>query len=174
MFNCRKDESAYDCLTRRIDKFDAILNNKENIASIVNKAADDNCKLNENQLMTMSQRILFLRKAYLFILESDTSKPISFQDCCKKSIEFYHKMSGFKLINNPRILMNWNQTFRKHEKFPHPNYCIEMGKAYVPLLLETFPEAKMKLKKWINRNVGSISCESVANEMRTKIIPKSF
>ncbi len=53
LFNCRKDESAYDCLTRRIDIFDAILNNKDNIASIVNKATDDNCKLNENQLMTM-------------------------------------------------------------------------------------------------------------------------
>ena len=118
--------------------------------------------------MTMSQRILYMRTAYLFILESDTSKPISFHDCCKKSIEFYQKMSGFNLINNPRILMNW-----KHEKFPHPNYRIEMGKDYAPLLLETFPETKMKLKKWISRNVGSISCESVANKMRTKIIPKS-
>ncbi len=82
---------------RRTDKFDAILDNKDKIVSIVNKATDDNCKLNENQLMTMSQIILFLRTAYLFILESNPSKSISFQDCCKKSIEFYYKMSGFKL-----------------------------------------------------------------------------
>ena len=80
LFNCRKDESAYDCFTRWIDKVDAILNNKENIvASIVNKATYKNFKLNENQLMTISLRILFLRTAYLFILISDTSKSISFQ-----------------------------------------------------------------------------------------------
>ena len=37
LFNCRKDESAYGCLTRRIDKFDSILNNKDTIASITLK-----------------------------------------------------------------------------------------------------------------------------------------
>ena len=89
LFNCRKDETAYDCLTRRIDKFDSILNNKDTIASIVNKATEDNCQLNESQLMIMSQRILIMRTAYLFILESDTSKSISFEDCCKKLIEFH-------------------------------------------------------------------------------------
>ena len=119
LFNCRKDETAYDCLTRRIDKFDSILNNKDTIASIVNKATEANGQLNESQLMIMSQRILIMRTAYLFILESDTSKSISFEDCCKKSIKFHHKMSGFKLINNPRIFhLRRRCRWDWHESYP--------------------------------------------------------
>ncbi len=101
LFNCRENKYTYDCLNRRIEQFDGNLINKDNITSIVNKATDGNCKLNENQLMTMSQQFRFLRTAYLFILESDTSKKISFEECCTKAIEFHRRMSGFKLINNP-------------------------------------------------------------------------
>ena len=104
LFNCRKDESAYDCLTRWIDKIDSILNNKDKIASIVNKATEDNCLLNESQLMTISQRILVMGTTYLFILETDTSKKISFEDCCRKSIKIHRKISGF---NWSTILVYW-------------------------------------------------------------------
>jgi len=173
LFNCRKDESADDCLSRRIDKFDSILNNKDIIASIVNNATEENCALNESQVIIISQRAQLLRTAYHFVLASDTSKRVSFLDCCKRSIN-HNKLNGLKIITYPQMIMRWNVIYRVHEKFPHPNYYIELGKAYVPLFLESFPEAKFKLRKWANRHLGIISCKAVANEMRRNIVPKLF
>lgn len=72
------------------------------------------------------------------------------------------------------MIMRWNVIFRVNEKFPHPNYYIELGKVYVPLFLESFPESKIKLRKWANRHLETISCEAVANEMKRNIIPKIY
>ena len=38
LFNCRNNETNYDCLSRRVDHFNLILNNEVNISTIVNKA----------------------------------------------------------------------------------------------------------------------------------------
>ena len=36
----------------------------------------------------------------------------------------------------------------------------------------SIPKAKIKLRKWIHRYLGSISCDIVANEMKRNIVPK--
>ena len=70
--------------------------------------------------------------------------------------------------------MQWNRIFCKHKVFPHPNHYVEMGKNDEPLFLETFPQVKMELCKWATENIDKLSCESIGNELRQKIIPKIF
>ena len=60
LFNPQDDESVEDCLSRRIDLFDDILNNKVDISAIVNKACEIDCQLNVKQHMTIIQRVLYL------------------------------------------------------------------------------------------------------------------
>ena len=99
----------------------------------------------------------------LFYFRKDESA----YDCLTKRIDD-NKLNGLY----PQMIVRWNVIHRVDEKFPHPNYYIELGKVYVPLFLESFPEAKIKLRKWANRHLEIISCEAVAIEMRRNIIPK--
>ena len=87
LFNPQDDESVEDCLSRRIDFFDDILNNKVDISAIVNKACEIDCQLNVKQHMTIIQRVLYLRMAYFYILATDLKQPISFKVCCENTIK---------------------------------------------------------------------------------------
>ena len=167
------NESVEDCLSRRIDLFDEILNNKIDVSAIVNKACEDNCQLNTKQQITIIQRLLYLQMAYFNILASDMNHPISFKICCENAIK---KMSeiGINVIKSYQTIMQWNRVFRKHEVFPHPNYYVEMGKTDEPLFLETFPQVKIELCEWASKNIDKLSCESIGNELRQKIIPKTY
>ena len=51
LFNPWNDESVKDCLSRRIDLFDDILNNKVDISAIVKKACENDYQLNTKQQM---------------------------------------------------------------------------------------------------------------------------
>lgn len=64
LFNCPTDETVYDCLSRRIDHFELILNNKVSISSIVNKAREKDCELDSNQTILMLHRMQYLRFSY--------------------------------------------------------------------------------------------------------------
>ena len=81
---------------------------------------------------------------------------------------------GINIIKNYQTIMQWNRVFRKHEFFPHPNYYVEMGKNEEPLFLETFPQVKIELCKWATANLDKLSCKSIGNELRQKIIPKIY
>ena len=121
LFCPQDDESVEDCLSRRIDVFDDILNNKIDVSFIVNRACEKNCELNINQTINIRQRIQYLRMAYFNVLESDLDQPIMFKFCCEKAIQQLSEM-GIKIIRNFKSIMQWNRIFRTHEMFPHPNY----------------------------------------------------
>ncbi len=42
------------------------------------------------------------------------------------------------------------------------------------LFLETFPQVKIKLCKWATENIDKLSCDSIGNESRQKIITKIY
>ena len=85
LFCPQDDESVEDCLSRRIDLFDDILNNKIDVSFIVKRACEENCELNIKQTIQIRQRIQYLRMAYFNVLESDQDQPVMFKFCCKKS-----------------------------------------------------------------------------------------
>ena len=173
LFNCRADESVEHCLSRRIGKFDEILNNREGISTIVNRGNEEDCKLSEYHLMLCFQRIQYLRTAYHIVLENKGRGNSSFIRCCKDSIDRC-KSSGLTLINNPNILMKWNRFFRINEIFPHPNNYIEMGRKYHSPFLDSFPEAKLSLRDWANDNLDILSCQAVSIQLQQNIIPNIF
>ena len=94
LFNCKQNESVYNCLSRRIDKFNSILNNKMCISEIVNKAKERDCELNCHQTILMLNRMKYLRQTYLFILQKDSSnKTTTFTSSCKKAIDHIKKIA---------------------------------------------------------------------------------
>ena len=153
--------------------FDCILNNNEEVSSIVNKASEENCELSSKQSIIMLQRILYLQNAFFNILISDLDEPFSFKLCCKKAIKQMNEI-GIKLVKNARTLMQWNRVFRHQEVFPHPNYYVEMGKTDKPIFLQTFPQVKFELSNWATKNLNNLNCETVGNELRQKIIPEIY
>ena len=62
------------------------------------------------------------------------------------------------------MIMRWNLISRNQEKFPYPNYYIELEKLYVLLFHGLFPGAKIELRKWANGCLGTISCEAVTKK----------
>ena len=51
----KKNESVYPCLSRRIDHFNLVLNNKTCISTIVNSAQEKDCELNSSQTILIFQ-----------------------------------------------------------------------------------------------------------------------
>ena len=86
LFGCKQDEEVYDCLSRRIDMFDEILSNNLPIWKVVNKGSKDS-ELTPSQVITISQRICFLRQAYLITLDLESSERIHFEQCCEMAIK---------------------------------------------------------------------------------------
>ena len=142
LFNVCKDETVYDCLTRRIDLFEDVINSKQCVSSIVNRATEENCSLSLIQGFKIGQKIQYLRQAYLNVL-SCADGHVNFQSCCADAIVTVSNNGHCEVSS--RLLMKWNQIFRCNEIFPHPNVYIQMGKEYQPLFLEAFPEAKLAL-----------------------------
>jgi len=167
------DDSIEDCLSRRIDMFDEIINHKQDISLVVNKANNKNCELTTKQSIILRQRLQYLRNAYLNVLQKNSNTKFSFKECCDQSLQ-QMSLVGTNLIKSGKTIMQWNRIFRTKELFPHPNVYIEMGKSDVPLFLETFPEVKIELSKWAKANMTWFSCDTVSIHLREKIVPKIY
>ena len=173
LFNCRDNEMVDDCLSRRKDMFDDVINHKKSIEDLVNKSSEDNGRLTSSQGITMLQKIQYLRMAYLNVINSDLNKIVSFKTCCDEAIKQMSQV-GVSYIRNANTIMQWNRIFRNNEIFPHPNIYVEMGKSETPLFLETFPEVKVELSKFARNNVNQLNCETVTLHLRENIVPKIY
>ena len=75
----------YDCLSRRIDMFDDILANNLPIWKVLIKGNKDS-ELTPSQVITINQKICFLRLAYLITLNLE-----SLEQCCEMTVQKCHK-----------------------------------------------------------------------------------
>ena len=173
LFHPQHDEDVEDCLSRRIDMFDDIVNHKADISLLVNRASEENAQLNVKQGIIMIQKLQYLRMAYLNVLNSNIDEPISFRKCCEEAIKQMSEI-GVNVITNYRTIMIWNRIFRTKEIFPHPNYYIEMGKSDQPVFLETFPEVKLELNEWVQQNLCNLNCENIGTELKQNILPNTY
>ena len=78
-------EGVYDCLSRRIDMFDGVLANNSPIWKIINKGSIES-ELMPSQVITINQKICFLRLAYLITLNLE-----SLEQCCEMTVQKCHK-----------------------------------------------------------------------------------
>ncbi len=121
LFNCKNNETVYDCLSHHIDIFESIINNTMDISLIVNKANKKDCELTSQQTIMIHNRIQYLKYSYLIMLKKESrDSNLPYSECCKKVIEYMSQYCGVNLINNHKILMKWNRVFLD-EVFPHPN-----------------------------------------------------
>ena len=75
------------------------------------------------------------------------------------AVQKCHKF-GNKLINSPKVLMNLNMYFRQNETFPHLNITIELERKYHSVLLDTFPELVIKLRRqWASKILAKMNYE---------------
>ena len=85
----------------------------------------------------------------------------TYSSCCKRAIEHMENFCKVRFIKYHQILMKWNRTFCLNEVFPHPKYCIQHGYTYHSEFLETFPETKILISKWANKNLVKLNCKNV-------------
>jgi len=76
----------------------------------------------------------------------------TWQACCSRAISMLAN-ADITTISNERTLRRWSSYFLVNKRFPHPNVYIELGKEFQPKLFEYFPEARDKLKNWMNNNL---------------------
>ena len=117
IFYC-KQESVYGYLSRCIDKLNSILNNKICISIIVNKVKERDCELNVHQTILVINWTQYLKQAYLFMLQKDSSNNIkTFTSSVKKQLSIRKKLiKSFSEIK--MMIKNWR----------HQLYCKTIGK----------------------------------------------
>ncbi len=81
LFNPTDDKSVEYCLSQRIDLFDEIITNKEDLSVLVNRASEEENQLTVKQGIIIIQRLQFFRMSYLNILNCNINEPISFKNC---------------------------------------------------------------------------------------------
>ena len=166
LFNPKNSETVQQCLQRRISIFDHILNRKVSVSKIVNHAEKSEYEMNLDEKIAIFQRVQGLRLTYLYAIQHFKNRSFLWKICCKKAINDMIDTGNFLIGRCWQTISKWNRIFRINELFPHPNISIEMGKSYMPPFFEDFPEAKMKIRRWSNQNLGHLSCENVAVYMR--------
>ena len=114
----------------------------------------------------------YLKYSYLFMLDRDTDS--TYSHCCKKAIQHMRENCGVNIINNHKILMRWNRIFRLDEVFPHPNSNIQHGNTYHSDFLDAFPETKILICQWANKNLDKLCCENIGIFIRNDIVPKIY
>ena len=133
-----------------------------NVSKIVNRGNKWDCELNSQESISVYNLKQYLQLSYLFMLDKNTrDRNETYSSCCKKAIEHMEKNCGVRIIQNHQILMKWNHTFRLDEVFPHPNNYIQHGYTYHSKFLKTFPETKILISKWANKNLDTLSCKNV-------------
>ena len=106
------DESVFDCLSCCIDHSNIIINNKVCISTIVKRAKEKNCKLSSYQTILILNQMQYLKHAYLFMLQKQSSGTnFTFASACKKAIEHMKLCNDVSTINNFKILLKLNRTF---------------------------------------------------------------
>ena len=130
-------------------------------------------ELISSQIVTTRQQIVFLKQAYLAVLSLESCEKIHFEDHCENATEKCNEF-GLKKIISPKVLMKQNRYFWDNETFPHPNLTIQLDCKYSSPFLDSFPEFRIRLRKWVTQNFLKMNCEYVRNIINEVLIPEIY
>ena len=116
----------------------------------------------------LRQKSLFICRAYELAL--DKLPFTTWNDCCQQAIDEL-SVFGFNLATNSRTVANWNQSFRKHALFPHPNPLVASGIKVESPGFVCFPEAKSKLTAFARENLATLSVDTLHAFVNDELIP---
>ncbi len=128
--------------------------------------------MTDHQIFHVRQKSLYLHYAYDVALKKlgrETMKWIG--DCCSETI-FKMNEIGMSATMRPRTIANWNISFRKNGKFPHPNPNVANGVTKKPRIFEYFPLIEIECKEFAYANFDNFSVEMLKVELPCNIIPE--
>jgi hypothetical protein len=141
------------------------------LKQIINKATEH--PLDARQLLALSHKCMYLRKAYTLALLNKMPGGATWISSCAEAVKQMNDM-GLVTIINERSIRNWNIQFRKAEIFPHSNAFVESGRQPTPLFFIHYPECKQEIEQWCLDNLEMLSCERLANHIRSTVLPRVY
>ncbi|KAL7525012.1 hypothetical protein ACHAXR_003180, partial [Thalassiosira sp. AJA248-18] len=131
---------------------------------------EKNNYVSSHNKFTIRQKSLFLLRAYEIALEK-MCVGVKWLDVCKEACLELNAM-GFLTTKSGKTIGDWNRYFRQHEKFPHPNAHVRMGKKPKPALFEVFPTLEAAVNEFIMLHLDCFTVEMLRGELITNMIPK--
>lgn len=92
-------------------------------------------------------------------------------DCCQPAVDELNNL-GVKTTQSKKTIGKWNRDFRKHEKFPHPNVHVRMGKKPKPPIFELYPHLEATVGEFVIKHLDFFTVEMLRSELVTEMIPK--
>ena len=164
------NESVLDCIYRRITILSSIIEKDTGIDKYVMHAKEH--PLTHQQIQDLTYKCVILRACYYSAIR-DMATVQNWGQIVSTTLE---KMSeyGIKRIKNERTVRNWHHWFKQHESFPHPNHYVQMQMKVIPKVFEVYPEVEELLNKFASKNLETLSSESLALHIQTKILPEIY
>ena len=94
-------------------------------------------------------------------------------ECCSEACSQLNPL-GILQAAHKRTVCDWNNIFRRHGTFQHPNHSVRCGKRPLPLLLEKYPVAMDEIIQFGVKNLTMLTVESVRGFCHDVLIPKLF
>ena len=148
------------------------VNEREDGYQLVIPMTEDSsdCVSNHNKF-TIRNKSLFLIRAYQIALEKPRVGVRWIDDCCQPAVDELNNL-GVKTTQSKKTIGKWNRDFRKHEKFPHPNVHVRMGKKPKPPIFELYPHLEATVGEFVIKHLDFFTVEMLRSELVTEMIPK--
>jgi hypothetical protein len=95
----------------------------------------------------------------------------TWEACCKEAVLRVNSLEKFELIKSCRTIQNWHLAFRRNdESFPN-KHASKLNVPNLPVLLETYPEAKASMITFMKENLNQLSAELVYTFVHENVLP---
>ena len=94
-------------------------------------------------------------------------------ECCSEACSQLNPLGSIQATHK-RNVCDWNNIFRRHGTFPHPNHSVRCGKRPLPLLFEKNPVVMDEVIQFGVKNLTTLTVESVHGFCHDVLIPKLF
>ena len=148
------DENVVEVLERRVQRLENVNSNYLGYKEIVKRHDIDNMCSNSD-IFLLRQKSAYLCIAYKYALDH-MNKWSWIKDCCQQAAN-YLGIIGCHVATNNWTIARWNNEFKQHQTFEHPNWYIRHNKTPTPILFELFPEAKHIIQKFCNENLADLT-----------------
>jgi len=167
----KSDESidVVELLVERIELLKQVQHNEDGYQLVIPMTEEGCQSVSSHNIFVIRQKTLFLCRAYQIALEK-LRVGVKWEDVCKEAVRELNNL-GLKQATSGRTVMKWNREFNIHDKFPHPDPRVRMGKKPKPPIFELFSEIELEVKTFIKDHLDCFTIEMLRCEL-SEILPK--
>ena len=170
LFSPAEGEKVQASIIRRISILTNIIENENGIKKYVEHTKE--YPLSTQQVQSLTVICTALRASYYSAL-NHLAVDQNWSTVIQKALQRLCEL-GIKATMNEKTIRRWHQWFRKHNKFPHPNHYVQMGKKVLPKVFETYPKIEKLIHKFASKNMQMLSSESLALHVKDEILPQLY